>query len=95
MSLTPEIIHNIATLSKLTILPEDMPKIQKDLNSILEIIEAMQMLDTAGIAPMAHPFDAQQRLRADVITQTNQREYYQTIAPAVAKGLYLVPKVIE
>jgi aspartyl-tRNA(Asn)/glutamyl-tRNA(Gln) amidotransferase subunit C len=55
----------------------------------------MQSVDTSAVSAMAHPFDAGQRLRADQITETNQRDYYQKIAPATQNGLYLVPKVIE
>ena len=55
----------------------------------------MQAVDTTGIEPLAHPLEASQRLRADVVTESNHREAYQSIAPAVENGLYLVPKVIE
>ena len=59
------------------------------------LIDQMQAVDTTGIEPLAHPLEASQRLRADVVTETNHREAYQSIAPAVEDGLYLVPKVIE
>jgi aspartyl-tRNA(Asn)/glutamyl-tRNA(Gln) amidotransferase subunit C len=59
------------------------------------MIDQMQSVDTSAVSAMAHPFDAGQRLRADQITETNQRDYYQKIAPATQNGLYLVPKVIE
>ena len=55
----------------------------------------MQAVDTDGIEPLAHPLEATQRLRADVVGESNRRDAYQAIAPAVAEGLYLVPKVIE
>ena len=55
----------------------------------------MNQVDTEGVAPMAHPMDASQRLRIDEVTETNQREKFQTIAPDVEAGLYRVPKVIE
>jgi aspartyl-tRNA(Asn)/glutamyl-tRNA(Gln) amidotransferase subunit C len=55
----------------------------------------MRRVDTAGVEPMAHPLDATQRLRADVVTEADQRKLYQSVAPAVEGGLYLVPKVIE
>jgi len=59
------------------------------------MIDQMQSVDTSQVAPMAHPFDATQRLRADIVTETNQRDYLQLNAPATQSGLYLVPKVIE
>jgi len=69
------------------------------LNRILGLIEEMRAVDTAGIEPMAHPLDAQlpegQRLRPDEVAEKDRREDYQKVAPAVADGLYLVPKVIE
>ncbi|MOA39014.1 aspartyl/glutamyl-tRNA amidotransferase subunit C [compost metagenome] len=55
----------------------------------------MQAVDTTGIEPLAHPLEANQRLRADVVTESNHRDSYQAIAPSTEDGLYLVPKVIE
>ncbi|HLD08703.1 MAG TPA: Asp-tRNA(Asn)/Glu-tRNA(Gln) amidotransferase subunit GatC, partial [Methylophilaceae bacterium] len=65
------------------------------LSGILGLIEQMQAVDTTGITPMSHSQDLTQRLREDVVTETNQRELFQSVAPAVENGLYLVPKVIE
>ena len=73
----------------------DLPRTTEALNSILGLIDQMQAVDTTGIEPLAHPLEASQRLRADVVTESNHREAYQSIAPAVENGLYLVPKVIE
>ena len=55
----------------------------------------MNAVDTSGVTPMAHPLDAVQRLREDAVTESDQREHFQQVAPAVEAGLYLVPKVIE
>jgi aspartyl-tRNA(Asn)/glutamyl-tRNA(Gln) amidotransferase subunit C len=55
----------------------------------------LQAVNTDGVLPMAHPLDAVQRLRADIVTEPNQRETFQAIAPATQDGLYLVPQVIE
>ncbi|MEG2796248.1 MAG: Asp-tRNA(Asn)/Glu-tRNA(Gln) amidotransferase subunit GatC, partial [Pseudomonas sp.] len=73
----------------------DLPHITSALNSILGLVDEMQAVNTDGIEPLAHPLEASQRLRADVVTETNHREAYQSIAPAVENGLYLVPKVID
>ena len=62
---------------------------------MLTLIDQLQAADTAGVEPMAHPLDAVQRLRADVVSEPDQRTALQAIAPAVADGLFLVPKVIE
>ena len=66
-----------------------------ELNGILALVDEMQAVDTNGIEPMAHPQDARQRLREDVVTDRDQRALYQSVAPATEDGLYLVPKVIE
>lgn len=95
MSLTPEVVQSIAKLAKLSISEENLPKIQNDLEAILQIITSIQAIDTTGVEPMTHPFDGQQRLRPDTVTESNHRDAYQTIAPLVENGLYLVPKVIE
>ncbi len=65
------------------------------MNSILGLVDQMQAVDTSGIEPLAHPLEASQRLRPDQVTESNQRDRYQAIAPATENGLYLVPKVIE
>ena len=65
------------------------------MSGIFELIAQMQAVNTTGIAPMSHAQDLSQRLRDDVVTETNQRELFQSIAPQVEDGLYLVPQVIE
>ncbi|RKZ38585.1 MAG: Asp-tRNA(Asn)/Glu-tRNA(Gln) amidotransferase GatCAB subunit C, partial [Gammaproteobacteria bacterium] len=55
----------------------------------------MNSIDTTGITPLAHPLDTVARLRPDIVSETNQRDHFQSIAPQIEAGLYLVPKVIE
>ena len=95
MALERSDVENIAPLSRIGLNEADIPQTTATLNNILSLIDAMQAVDTAGIEPLAHPLEATQRLRADVVTESNHREAYQAIAPAVENGLYLVPKVIE
>lgn len=95
MSLTANDVKKIAHLARLGIAEQDVEHYAKDLSGILDLMTKMGQLDTAGIAPMAHPLDQTQRLRADRVTETNQREHFQAIAPQTEAGLYLVPKVIE
>lgn len=95
MSLTANDVKKIAHLARLGIAEQDVEHYAKDLSGILDLMTRMGQLDTAGIAPMAHPLDQTQRLRADQVTESNQREHFQTIAPQTEAGLYLVPKVIE
>jgi aspartyl-tRNA(Asn)/glutamyl-tRNA(Gln) amidotransferase subunit C len=95
MSLGPAEVAKIAHLARLAIRDEDVPAYARNLSAILELVEQMNAVDTAGVIPMAHPLDMAQRLRADEIGESNQREQFQAIAPSVEAGLYLVPKVIE
>ncbi|MBX9753620.1 MAG: Asp-tRNA(Asn)/Glu-tRNA(Gln) amidotransferase subunit GatC [Pseudomonadaceae bacterium] len=88
-------VEKIAHLARIGLNEADIPRTTATLNNILGLIDAMQAVDTTGIEPLAHPLEATQRLRADLVTETNQREAYQAIAPAVEAGLFLVPKVIE
>ena len=95
MALERSDVEKIAHLARLGLNDADIPQTTATLNNILGLILAMQAVDTTGIEPLAHPLEATQRLRADVVTESNHREAYQAIAPAVENGLYLVPKVIE
>jgi aspartyl-tRNA(Asn)/glutamyl-tRNA(Gln) amidotransferase subunit C len=95
MSLTKQDVKNIAHLARLAIDESDIPAYANNLSSILTLVEQMNTIDTQTVEPMAHPLDAVQRLRKDEVTETNQREHYQKVAPKTEAGLYLVPKVIE
>ncbi|TPW14156.1 MAG: aspartyl-tRNA(Asn)/glutamyl-tRNA (Gln) amidotransferase subunit C, partial [Halothiobacillaceae bacterium] len=88
-------VDKIARLAKLVVAEEDKPNYMQGLSNILSLVEQLNQVNTEGVVPMAHPFDAGQRLRADEVTEGDQRELFQSIAPAVENGLYLVPKVIE
>ncbi len=95
MSLTASDVKKIAHLARLGIDEQHIENYAKDLSSVLELMTRMGQLDTDGVIPMAHPLDQVQRLRADVVTETDQRDHFQAIAPQTEAGLYLVPKVIE
>ncbi len=95
MALERSDVEKIAHLARLGVNDDDIPRTTEALNSILGLVDQMQAVDTNGIEPLAHPLEATQRLRADVVTEENHRDAYQAIAPAVESGLYLVPKVIE
>ncbi len=95
MSLSRSDVERIAFLARLAIDEAQVPAYAEDLSNILHLVEQMQAVDTEGVEPMAHPQDLSQRLRPDEVTETNRREALQALAPAVADGLYLVPKVIE
>jgi aspartyl-tRNA(Asn)/glutamyl-tRNA(Gln) amidotransferase subunit C len=95
MSLTPDDVKRIARLARIEISDAEALATQSRLNAIFELIEAMQAVDTRGVEPMAHAGDVSQRLRADLVSETDRHAAFQAIAPAVENGLYLVPKVIE
>ena len=95
MSLTSEEVNRIAWLARLAIDSDKTDAYAHDLSGILNFIEQMSAVDTDTVAPMAHPLDHAQRLRPDAVTEPDQRALFQTLAPAVEAGLYLVPKVIE
>lgn len=95
MSLDRTDVEKIAHLARLAISEEDIPEYARNLSNILVLVEQMNAADTTGVEPMAHPLHMPQRLRPDEVTETDRRERFQHIAPAVEAGLYLVPKVIE
>lgn len=95
MSLELQDIEHIARLARLAVSHEDAPGYRQDLNNILHLVEQMNQLDTQGVNPLAHPLELTQRLRPDQVTESNQRDALQAIAPQTQEGLYLVPKVIE
>ena len=95
VSLTADDVKKIAHLARLGIDSQDVESYAKDLSGMLDLMTQMNDLDTEGVIPMAHPMDQVQRLRPDEVTEQNNREKFQAIAPQVEAGLYLVPKVIE
>lgn len=95
MSVSRSDIEKIAELARLRLEEHTLADVTQRIIGILALVDQMQAVDTKDIEPMANPQDATQRLRADVVTEPNQRAAFQEIAPAVESGLYLVPKVIE
>lgn len=95
MSLDAPAVAHIAHLARLGIDEAAVPEHARNLSEILEFVEQLSSVDTDGVAPLAHPLDTTQRLRADEVTEPDQRERFQAIAPATEAGLYLVPRVIE
>jgi aspartyl-tRNA(Asn)/glutamyl-tRNA(Gln) amidotransferase subunit C len=95
MSLDPDQVRRLARLARIAVRPEETEPVLERLNRMLGLIDEMRRVDTSGVVAMAHPLDAEQRLREDKVTETDRHELYQAVAPAVERGLYLVPKVIE
>jgi aspartyl-tRNA(Asn)/glutamyl-tRNA(Gln) amidotransferase subunit C len=95
MALDTEAVAGIAHLARLAIAPGECESYARSLSDILALVEQLNAADTAGVEPLAHPLEANQRLRADEVTEGDERDRFQRIAPRVEAGLYLVPKVIE
>ncbi len=95
MSLSKELVQNIATLARLQLEEVDFDDVVAKLSSIVDFVDQLQQVPTDDVEPMAHPLHQVQRLRPDVVTEGDERDAIQTNAPAVYDGFYLVPKVIE
>ena len=95
MSLSDDQIRRIARLARIAIGNEESAQVRDRLNRVLGLIDQLQAVDTTGIEPMSHALDLVQPLRPDAVTESDQRARFQSGAPAVEGGLYLVPKVIE
>ena len=95
MALTTQDVKKIAHLARLETSPAEVEATHASLTRILGLIEQMNAVDTKSVAPMAHPQDAALRLREDRVSEPDQRDKFQQVAPATEAGLYLVPKVIE
>jgi aspartyl-tRNA(Asn)/glutamyl-tRNA(Gln) amidotransferase subunit C len=96
MSVTAADIHKIAHLARLRIDESEIPNYTQHLNNLLKLVSEMNQINTDNIHPMSHSMEGQQqRVREDKITEENQRELFQSIAPQIAEGVYIVPKVIE
>jgi len=95
MALDRTDVEKIAHLARLQINEQDIPQYTQTLSDILDLVNQMQAVDTTDIDPMANSLDAVQRLRADEVTEPNNRDKLQSIAPAAEAGLFQVPKVIE
>lgn len=95
MAIEQDDIEKIAELARIRIDQGQIGQVTQRITEILRMVDQLQAVDTSEVQPMANPLDATQILRPDEVTQSNRREAFQAIAPAVEDGLYLVPKVID
>jgi aspartyl-tRNA(Asn)/glutamyl-tRNA(Gln) amidotransferase subunit C len=93
--LSPAEILRIARLARIEVDEGEVATLAPELNAILGMVERMQAVDTTGVEPMSHPQAFAQRLREDAATEPDLRAAYQSVAPQVEDGLYLVPRVVE
>ncbi len=95
MSIDRADIEKLGELARIAITEENIEVTINSINEVLALVDQLQTVDTTSVEPLANPLDATQRLRHDQVSETNHREEYQPLAPAVENGLYLVPKVID
>ncbi len=95
MALTTDDIKQIAHLARIGLDDSAIEPLRADLSTVLDLVEQLSAIDTNGVEPMAHPGNAALRLRADSVSETNQRDSLQSPAPLVEQGYFLVPRVIE
>lgn len=95
MNIERQEIEKLATLARITIDDSTISEVSQRLSSVLDLVDQLQAVNTEGVEAMSHPMQATQRLREDEVTEINQREAFQAIAPETEDGLFLVPKVIE
>ena len=88
-------VRAIAELARIEVPEPRLVALQQQLNGILAMVDRMRAVDTAGIEPMAHPQELAQRLREDRVSEADEHELFQSVAPQTEDGLYLVPRVIE
>ena len=94
MTISTTEVTAMARLARLAIAADDIPGYADQLSRILAFVAQMNAIDTSGVEPLAHPLELSARLRPDRVTESDQREQFQAIAPQIERGLYLVPKVI-
>jgi aspartyl-tRNA(Asn)/glutamyl-tRNA(Gln) amidotransferase subunit C len=95
MAIAQDEIEKIAELARIRIAAPSIAAVTHSITAILELVDQLQTVDTDATEPMAHPLDATAVLRADEVTESDCRDQFQALAPAVEDGLYLVPKVID
>lgn len=95
MSLETKHIKKIAQLARLAVNDQQTAVLHKDLTKILQLVEQMNTANIDNVEPLAHPLDEKQSLRDDVVTEIDQRDIFQTIAPLFENHYYLVPKVLD
>ena len=95
MTVDAQTIDKLAELARIAISEETMAEVGNRLGEVLQLVDQLQTVNTEGVVPMAHPLDAVQQLRADVVTEPDRRQEFLKLAPQAEQGLYLVPKVID
>lgn len=95
MEVTEQVVREVAELAQLKVDKAEIEALKNGMQNILALADQMLSVDTSGVEPVSNPLDASQQMRRDEVTEPDQRELFQSIAPATEDGLYLVPRVVE
>ncbi|MDG4812196.1 Asp-tRNA(Asn)/Glu-tRNA(Gln) amidotransferase subunit GatC [Hydrogenovibrio sp. 3SP14C1] len=95
MSLEKSEVDTISRLAAISVDATEVDQLTAKISNVLDLFQRMEAVDTTNVEPMSHPLDQVQRLREDVVTETDHHKQYQKLAPAAEKGMYLVPQVID
>jgi len=95
VSLEKSEVDTISRLAAISVDATEVDQLTAKISNVLDLFQRMEAVDTTNVEPMSHPLDQVQRLREDVVTETDHHERYQKLAPAAEKGMYLVPQVID
>jgi len=95
MALELDDVKRVAHLARVAVDEAEAQAVLSQINDVFKLIAEMQAVDTREVAPMSHSLDVVQRLRDDAVTEGDQHALFQSVAPHVEGGYYLVPKVIE
>lgn len=93
--ISDETIEYVGILAKLELSPEEKEAAKKDMGSMLDYIDQLNELDTAGVEPMSHVFPVHNVFREDVITNGDDRDQILANAPEQKDGSFKVPKTVE
>lgn len=95
MKVNMEVVNNVATLARLRLDEGQAEALAQSMEKILDMVEEMQAVNTAGVIPLSHPLDSVQPLRPDDVEDIIDRDRWQALAPETEAGFYLVPRVVE
>jgi len=88
-------LHRLAHLARLDLPAEEEARLAHDLDGLLGLVAQLQNAPVDGVRPMAHPHEVAATLRPDRVSESDRLAALESIAPEMAAGLFLVPKVIE
>jgi aspartyl-tRNA synthetase len=93
--ISAEDVHHVAKLARLRLSGAEVESYRDDLNSILTYVEALEEIDTKGIAPMSHVMESKNIWREDTPTDTGRPEDLLKNAPVSEKGCFKVPRILD